>query len=810
MLISQDELREACQNDLHVLCTQFLAYKDWDLLHDELEVFLDKPASKKALLLPRSHLKTSIVTIGKTIQYILKNPNVRILIANQVWDIARKMLFEIKEHLDGKSQLPQLFGEFKSDLWNQDVITIRQRRKALKEPTIATTGVEAEQTGGHYDVILLDDLTGLQNSQTPEQREKTKRFRRSMINLLEPGGTLIEVGCLVAGAKVLKADGTWKNIEDMKVGEKVVSHDSIETVEAMIPQGKADVYEVKCKNFKLEATANHPFLTSKGFVRLEDLKVGDRVYVLGNYNVGGNGIPSEDSWMLGFMFGDGWITRHPNAKGSMRWVTCFAKGIDESLNQRALNFFKDKFNVVPKLTRFGYYRTEVAEVGRYFESLGFFGGAKTKRIPSWVFGKNNKIKNLFVDGFIDADGTDATGANGMVIPSAVEISNKLLIEDLKYLATSAGRRVSNIYERTRVIQAPHSPEPVTSETFHIGIGTEKHLEKWREVKIQAITHTGVKDVYDLSISNTHNFVANGYVVHNTRWHLDDTFSEIFEKEAEYYDIMNRQIIENGKIIFPKKFNKKFDPKHKVWLESKEPCMDYIDHLKKSMTPGEFAAQYMNNPIDEENQLFKPAYFKYYERRPERLFVSMTIDPAISEKHAADYFAINISGMDEKYDIYVLDTLRGHWNVSEAINNIFSMYQKWHPSVIGMETISFQKAIKAWLENAMRERGVHFPVTELKRNTNESKEFRIKALEPFYREGKVYHAPWMKNLEMELATFPKGKHDDEIDALASQLDLLVPGDSVSAADIPTGSWEDAFQQAKKLNRHNDFFHETLNG
>ena len=117
-------------------------------------------------------------------------------------------------------------------------------------------------------------------------------------------------------------------------------------------------------------------------------------------------------------------------------------------------------------------------------------------------------------------------------------------------------------------------------------------------------------------------------------------------------------------------------------------------------------------------------------------------------------------MDEKYDIYVLDTLRGHWNVSQSIDNIFLMYEKWHPSVVGLETVAFQKALKAWLENAMREKGTYFPITELKRSTNEIKEFRIKSLEPFYREGKVYHAPWMKNLELELATFPKGKHDDE--------------------------------------------------
>lgn len=487
--VSIDEVQKACKDSLHFLCTNILGYKDWDIVHDDLEIFLAKASNKKALLLPRGCLKTSVVTISKSVQYVLRNPNVRILIANQVWDISRKMLSEIKEHLENKSDLPKLFGTFKSDFWNQDAITIRQRTKALKEPTISTTGVEAEQTGGHFDVIFLDDLTGLQNCQTPEQREKVKRFRRSMINLLEPGGTLVEVG--------------------------------------------------------------------------------------------------------------------------------------------------------------------------------------------------------------------------------------------------------------------------------------------------------------------------------TRWHLDDTFSEILDKESEYYDIMNRQIVENGKIIFPKKFNLKFDSARKTWSHTETPCMDYINHLKKSMTPAEFAAQYMNNPIDEENQLFKPAYFKYYEKRPERLYVSMTLDPAISEKQSADYFAINVSGMDDKYNIYVLDTLRGHWSVAAAIDNIFIMYEKWKPSVVGMETISFQKAIKSWLENSMRERGTHFPVTELKRSTNESKEFRIKALEPFYREGKIFHAAWMKNLEMELQTFPKGKNDDEIDALASQLELLIPGDMESQAEVPAGSWEAAILEARRSSeRYRDFFIERV--
>lgn len=468
-----------------------LKYHDWDTIHDDLEKFLVRPSMKKAALIPRDHLKTSIVTIGKSIQFILNNPNVRILIANQIWDFSRRILSEIKGHLDNKSDLPKIFGEFKSDSWTADYIVVKNRTRSLKEPTIMTTGVEAETTGGHYDKIFLDDLMGHQNCVTPELRAKAKRFRRSMINLLEPGGEIIEIG--------------------------------------------------------------------------------------------------------------------------------------------------------------------------------------------------------------------------------------------------------------------------------------------------------------------------------TRWHLDDTFSEIFENELEYYDVMNRQIVENGKLIFPKKFNKQFDPIKKNWIHVDYPCMDYVDHLKRSLTPAEFSAQYMNNPVDEENQIFKKDYFKYYDRRPERLYVSMTIDPAISEKQAADSFAINISGMDENYDIYVLDTVKGKWKVSEQVENIFTKYEQWKPSAVGLETVSYQKALKAWLEEKMRSRGVYFPITELNRSSNETKEFRIKALEPFYREGKVYHAKWMKSLEDELLTFPKGKHDDEIDALASQLQLLIPGDSASADGMPTGCWEEAAQEARKLNRRGeDFFHEIANG
>lgn len=490
--ISVDQVKDACKKSLYFLCTQILGFKDWGKVHDDLEKVVNRKSRKKLILVPRGHLKTSMITKGFSIQSILRDPNIRILITNQVWDKAREMLYEIKQMLEDKSILPKLFGDFVSDRWREDDIVIKQRTKALAAPTIGTSGVEAELTSSHYDLIFCDDLQGEKNFQTPEQREKVKRYYRSMMDLLEPGGLMIVIG--------------------------------------------------------------------------------------------------------------------------------------------------------------------------------------------------------------------------------------------------------------------------------------------------------------------------------TRWHLDDVYQYIIDNESEYYDITVRKVIEDGKIIFPEKFSKRFDSVLKSWFAVKEQCMDFITYLKKRPSE-EFSSQYMNEPISIENQTFKREYFQYFERRPERLFVAMSIDPAISEKQSADYFAIRVDAMDENYNIYVLDYLRGHWKIAESVDNVFNTYNKWKPSVVGLETVAYQKALKYVLEEAMRRRGVHFPITELKRNTNETKEFRIKALEPFYREGKVFHAGWMKDreLEEELQTFPKGKHDDLIDAGASMLELLVPGDSQAALDTPVGSWEAAFQEAtSQRTGHRDFFHESLNG
>lgn len=469
-----EEIQNLCRVSLKFLCEKILGYKDWDLIHDDIETFLANGKPRKLVLVPRGHLKTAIVTKAYSIQTLLKNPNARILIANQVWDKAREMLYEIKEYLTTKSILPQLFGEFQSNRWTSDDIVIRQRTQALSSASIATTGVEAETTSSHYDLIIADDLQGLQNSQTPEQRHKVIRFYQSLTDLLEPTGKEICVG--------------------------------------------------------------------------------------------------------------------------------------------------------------------------------------------------------------------------------------------------------------------------------------------------------------------------------TRWHFDDLYQHIIDNETDYFDITVRKVIEDGRIIFPKKFN-----------------LDYIDYLKRNKG-ADFYAQYMNSPIDEENQLFKRGYFWYWDRRPENLYIGLTVDLAISQKQEADYTAIVAAAKDANHNIYVLDYLRGKWSPAAIVDKIFEMRSKWRPHVCGIESNGFQKTLVYSLEEEMRKRRDHFPITEIK-NTNLSKEFRIKALEPYYRNnldksaqtGHIYHAAWMKEkeLEAELTAFPKAKNDDISDALSMQLNLLSPGTAKMPEKVQPGTWE-------HWRRHAEFYNQPYQG
>jgi hypothetical protein len=160
--------------------------------------------TRKLVVVPRGCFKSSIGSVTFPIWHIIRNPNVRILLDSELYTNSKNFLREIKDHLINP-RLERLFGTFKSSTWNEGEIIVGQRTKVHKEATITCTGIGAEKTGQHYDIIVMDDMNSPSNSNTPEGCQKVINHYRHMQAILEPNGIIVIIGTRYSAADLIQS-----------------------------------------------------------------------------------------------------------------------------------------------------------------------------------------------------------------------------------------------------------------------------------------------------------------------------------------------------------------------------------------------------------------------------------------------------------------------------------------------------------------------------------------------------------------------------------------------------------------------------
>jgi phage terminase large subunit-like protein len=195
-LARRDYIRDQVLNHgrLDILCEEVLGY-NLQPFHKKLQRFALRTRESLQLAF-RGGGKSTTITISMSVFYILRNPNIRILIASKTIGFAKGVLGEIKGHLEKNEDLIAIFGPQVGDLkWGESEIIVAGRTKVAKEATITTVGVGGQTVGRHYDVIFGDDLVDQSNSQTEHMREATRIFYyKTLMPTLEPGGELHLVG----------------------------------------------------------------------------------------------------------------------------------------------------------------------------------------------------------------------------------------------------------------------------------------------------------------------------------------------------------------------------------------------------------------------------------------------------------------------------------------------------------------------------------------------------------------------------------------------------------------------------------------
>lgn len=197
----KEKERRLGMTDLHYMCTNILGYKDLTIkegFHGELCSHLQNPKSKfKLTLTPRGSLKSSVGIIGQSIQDIVKNPNVRILLASEKFKLATMLLAELKGHLEKNKKFISLYGDLVSDAtWTQSEIIVKTRNMTRASPTIACAGIDVIKVGTHYDIIRVDDCHSPKNTTNQDQINKVITWYKLLFSLLDPGGYLYIMGTI--------------------------------------------------------------------------------------------------------------------------------------------------------------------------------------------------------------------------------------------------------------------------------------------------------------------------------------------------------------------------------------------------------------------------------------------------------------------------------------------------------------------------------------------------------------------------------------------------------------------------------------
>lgn len=214
--------------------------------------------------------------------------------------------------------------------------------------------------------------------------------------------------------------------------------------------------------------------------------------------------------------------------------------------------------------------------------------------------------------------------------------------------------------------------------------------------------------------------------------------------------------------------------------------------KKNMSYAAFMRQYLNEPVNEEEQIFKQKYVKMAAERGKmktlvagwtntvqdqfnygHLIVAVGVDLAISQKSKSDKSSIAVWGLTENRDRVLLWIDQGKWTPQEIKMKVVDVYYAYQPSKIMVENIAFQDMIRQDLENDL------IPVEG----------FHTTAGKKFNEDVGIGHMAMMfeQNKVILPTNSPKGdeKAYQRVNELQAQLVAYNPG--VHAGDMLMASW-----------------------
>lgn len=150
----------------------------------------------------RAHYKSTIITFAKTIQDILRNPELTVGIFSFNRPTAKAFLRQIKREFESNIRLKDLFPEVlytnpakESPKWSEDDGILVKRKGNPKEATVEAWGlVDGQPTSKHYGLMVYDDVVTRESVTTPDMIDKVTGAWELSLNLMSENGIARYIG----------------------------------------------------------------------------------------------------------------------------------------------------------------------------------------------------------------------------------------------------------------------------------------------------------------------------------------------------------------------------------------------------------------------------------------------------------------------------------------------------------------------------------------------------------------------------------------------------------------------------------------
>lgn len=217
--------------------------------------------------------------------------------------------------------------------------------------------------------------------------------------------------------------------------------------------------------------------------------------------------------------------------------------------------------------------------------------------------------------------------------------------------------------------------------------------------------------------------------------------------------------------------------------------EVLDEKRRSMLEYNYVGQFLQEPAPLGGGEFKDTWIQYYDKsgiRAKEMNIYILCDAAGGEdlqkkkKKTSDYTTFMVVGLHNDNNYYLLDAVRDRLNPTERVQKLFDLHRTWNgltgkPPKVGYEKYGLMTDTH-YIRELQKQTGYRFAMVEL--GGKMAKEERIRRMIPDLQTGRWWFPDAIQYTDYdgrtidlvheirksEMATFPRARYDDMLDAL----------------------------------------------